>query len=314
MSTPGSRQNPMRSVAVLLWVAMLALCVQPPALAYEVVEVRDGGTITGTVMLDGPPPHPKGYNLVTFPDPEYCGRISNGEGWRLLHDFSVGPSGGLKDAVVMLEGVSAGKPFDLSIPRVEARDCQFLPFVTVVRDGHGVEVVNMDPVMHDVQAYETSPELGTRVLFNSPLPMNSHHRRGDLHATHRHLPGESMLERIHLSKGRRIFVMQCGFHAYMESWALLVSNPYYAVTDASGRYAIQNVPAGTYRLVTWHPQTDTVTERMVAIESNGQITADLRLHAPQGRRTAYQVVKNPRFGAGALGRPVTIVPLVERQQ
>lgn len=302
-------QNPMFSVAVVF-----VLCVRPPALAYEVVEVRDGGTVTGTVMLDGPAPHPKGYNLVTFPDPEYCGRISNGEGWRLLHDFSVGPSGGLKDAVVLLEGVTAGKPFDLSIPRVEARDCQFLPFVTVVRDGHGVEVVNMDPVMHDVQAYETSPELGTRVLFNSPLPMNPHHRRGDLHATHRHLPGESMIERIHLSKGRRIFVMQCGFHAYMESWALLVSNPYYAVTDASGRYTIERVPAGTYRLVTWHPQTGTVTERMVTIESNGHVRMDLRLHAPQGRRTAYQVVKNPRFGAGALGRPVTIIPLVERQQ
>ena len=26
--------------------------------------------------------------------------------------------------------------------------------------------------------------------------------------------------------------MQCGFHAYMESWAMAVNNPYYAVTDA----------------------------------------------------------------------------------
>ena len=47
-----------------------------PAIAYEVVEVRNGGVLTGTITLDGPTPEPKGYNLVMYPDPEYCGRIS----------------------------------------------------------------------------------------------------------------------------------------------------------------------------------------------------------------------------------------------
>jgi plastocyanin len=283
------------------------------ASAYEVVEVWHGGTITGRVTLDGPVPAPKGFNLVTFPDPQYCGRISNGNGWRLLRDFIVDPTGGFKDVVVMLEGVEAGKPFDLSVPRVEARDCRFQPFVTVVRDGHAVEVVNMDPVMHDVQAYETSPRLGARVLFNSPLPMNSHHQRGDLHATHRHLPGQSMLERIHLSKDRRIFVMQCGFHAFMESWALAVTSPYYAVTDQSGSFTIDSVPPGTYRLVAWHPQTGPMQERVVTVEPDGQVVLNFSLRPPIGHRTVHEVVDNPRFGPGVLGRPLEIVPLVEHQ-
>ena len=173
-------------------VATLTVCADI-ASAYEAVEVESGGAIAGKVTLDGPVPAPKGFNLVTFPDPEYCGRISNGNGWRLLHDFTVDSSGGFKDVVVMLEGVAAGKPFDLSVPRVEARDCQFGPFVTVVRDGHAVEVVNMDPVMHDIQGYETSPEAGARVLFNTPLVMNYQHRRGDLHALHNHAPGKSLV-------------------------------------------------------------------------------------------------------------------------
>src|SRR5262249_53977898 len=80
--------------------------------AYEVIDVRHGGTIEGTVTLDGPVPEPKGFNLITFPDPAYCGRISNGGGWRLLRDFVVGPQGGLKNAIVLLEGVEAGKPFE----------------------------------------------------------------------------------------------------------------------------------------------------------------------------------------------------------
>ena len=40
---------------------------------------------------------------------------------------------------------------------------------------------------------------------------------------------------IYLNKGRRTFYMQCGFHAYMESWAMAVNNPYYAVTDVRER-------------------------------------------------------------------------------
>ena len=140
-----------------------------PALAYDVIDVQHGGTIEGTIRLDGPVPEPKGFNLITFPDPAYCGRISNGRGWRLLHDFVVGPKQELKDAIVFLEGVEAGKPFELSVPLIEARDCQFTPFMTIVRNGHAVEVINMDPVMHDIQGYETSLEAGARVLFNTPL-------------------------------------------------------------------------------------------------------------------------------------------------
>jgi len=79
----------------------------------------------------------------------------------------------VQHVVVLLEGLYTGKPFALSVPRVEARDCRFLPFTTVVRSGHGVEVVNMDPVMHDIQAYETSIVTGTRVLFNSPWPLHN---------------------------------------------------------------------------------------------------------------------------------------------
>lgn len=301
--------------AVLGLLSLLSAAAIAPVSAYEVADVEHGGTISGKVTLQGQPmPTSQGFNLVTFPDPEYCGRISNGTGWRLLYDFSIDQTGGLKDVVVSLEGVEKGRPFDLSVPRVEARDCQFQPFVTVVRNGHAVEVVNMDPVMHDIQAYETSLHLGPRVLFNSPLPMNAHHQRGNLRATHRHMPGPSMLEPIHLNKGRNLFVMQCGFHAYMLSWGLAVSNPYYAITDDSGLYKIENVPPGSYRMVAWHPYVGTVSEEIVTVKADGSIEVNFSMKAPAGRRTSHQVMDNPRFGLEALGRPLHIDPLVERQR
>lgn len=297
-----------------LWWSFVFLAVAAPVFAYEVIDVAEGGVVQGTVTLSGPVPEPKGFNLITFPDPAYCGRISNGKGWRLLYDFVVGADRGLKDAVVLLEGVRSGKPFDLSVPLIEARDCMFAPFVTIVRNGHAVEVMNMDPVMHDIQGYETSLEAGTRVLFNTPLVMNHQHRRGDLHATHDHSPGKSLVGPIDLNKGRRTFYMQCGFHAFMESWAMAVNNPYYAVTDKNGRFRIDQIPPGTYQMVVWHPQSGPGLTKTITIAPVGILTEHLSLQAPRGNRTAFKVMDNPRFGPESLGYSIEIVPFVERQQ
>ncbi len=294
----------------------LCLILSIPAASvwgYAVKEVARGGTVQGTVTLSGPVPDPKAYNLVIFPDPEYCGRISNGNGWRLLRDFLVNERGQVLNVVVLLEGITEGKPFSLSVPRVEARDCRFLPFTTVVRSGHGVEVVNMDPVMHDIQAYETSTATGTRVLFNSPLPFNHRHRRDDLHATHDHRPGSSLVRQFQLSKKRRTFVMQCGFHAYMQSWAIAVDNPYYVLTDENGRFVIEDVPPGTYDLRAWHPGIKQVVKQHVTIEPGVNLTIDFQLPSPGRRKTALTVRTPPRFTPAALGREFTIEPLLERQ-
>ena len=299
------------AIAALTFVASVSMLV--PASAYEVMEVPHGGTIEGTIRLDGVVPEPKGFNLITFPDPVYCGRISNGRGWRLLHDFLVGPNNELKDAIVFLEGVESGKPFELSVPLIEARDCQFAPFMTIVRNGHAVEVTNMDPVMHDIQGYETSLEAGARVLFNTPLVMNQQHHRGDIHATHNHAPGKSLVGPMYLSRGRRTFYMQCGFHAYMESWAMAVNNPYYALTDGNGAFTIGNIPPGTYQLVVWHAQTGPGVTKMVTILPDGTLVEQLSLLAPKGNRSAFKVMNNPRFGPDTLGYSVDIQPLVEHQ-
>jgi len=157
---------------------LLAAFCGTPAWAYEEMAVSDGGTVLGTVKLEGHVPKPKGYNLTTLPDQIYCGRISDGHGWRLLQPFNVGPAGEFRDLVVYLEGIEKGKSFvsTFASPRIEARDCRFMPFTTIVREKENVVVVNMDPVMHDIQAYESS-QLGARVLFNVPLPMNPQHPR-----------------------------------------------------------------------------------------------------------------------------------------
>ncbi len=281
--------------------------------AYEEIQVMDGGTIAGKVTIAGGTPTPKGFNLITFPDPVYCGRISTGTGWRILQEFSVAVDGGLKDTVVLLVDATKGKPFTFEPPTIEARDCRFLPFVSVMKDQSEVKVVNLDPVFHDIQAYETS-HLGPRVLFNTPLPMNPHHKRNVDADSHEHLAGKPMTEVIRMTKGRRIFVMQCGFHAYMESWGLAVDNPYFAVTHADGTFSLRDVPPGDYTLAAWHPGVGSMIEQKVTVPAKQMVSANFVFQSPKGRRSAQEIQENPHFGLGSLGRSIEIRPTLELQK
>ena len=309
----------MRKESLRPWLLALAVCafvVADIAFAYEEITVTDGGTLSGKVTLIGKVPTPKGYNLTTLPDPIYCGRISDGRGWRLLQPFTVGAHGEFRQVVVMLEDIERGKRFgDDKPPRIEALDCRFMPFVNVVRDQHDVVVVNMDPAMHDIQAYETS-HLGPRVLFNVPLPISHRypHEAGLSGHFHHHYEGMPMTQTVRMTKGREIFVMQCGFHAYMESWALVVAHPYFAITDQDGRFEIGDVPPGTYSVKIWHPYVREPYEQRITIKPKESAAVDFVVAAPTGRLYANQMVENA-YVRYTVTEDVqsTIAPTLEKQ-
>ena len=290
----------------------LVMLLAHPVWSYEEIKVTNGGSIHGKVTITGEKPRPMAFNLVTIPDAVYCGRISTGTGWRIVEDFIIGPQGELKDAVVMIKGIEKGKPFSLPKVEVEAIDCDFLPFVNVLRDQDEITVVNMDPVEHDIQGYETARTRGARVLFNRPLPMNPYYQVLGIFGK-KHLAGEPMVEKIHLRKGRNVFVMQCGFHPYMFSWGLVVENPYYAITPEDGKFEITDVPPGEYLLTAWHAGMKEFLEQKVTVTPKDRTVANFEYKAPEGRRSAHELEENPRFGLELLEEGLEIVPSIRRQ-
>lgn len=225
------------------------------ALAYEEIAVSNGGTVRGVVRFVGEPPAPPSFELRRYPDRVYCGALSDGSGYRHLRQVGVGEQGGLKDVIVTIEGIEGGKPFALSETKIEANICQFVPFVSVMREGYPLSVTNLDAVAHDLQVYEREGE-HIFIMFHRPA-----------------LTKSGTTDVIRFTGGRRGVTMQCGMHPYMQGHGLAVNNPYYAVTGLEGTFTISDLPAGTYRLKAWHP---TLGEKVqtVTMEANGSVTAD----------------------------------------
>lgn len=246
----------------------LAVCVQTAvtyelgaeARTYESREVTEGAVLRGKVTFKGTAPAPKEFELHRYPDPVFCGALSDGTGNRFLKEVNVGADGGLKDVVVVVEGIESGKPFTFTDAKMEANICQFLPFATVVSDKRQLTVINRDPVSHDIQGYAYD-QAGVDIVLHRPS-----------------LRSSGTTDIVHLVKGRKVFTMQCGRHPYMQNWGYAIDNPYYDVTDLSGAFAIGDLPAGTYRVKAWHPVLG-VQEREVTVQPNGMVTLDLLFEA-----------------------------------
>lgn len=236
--------------------SVLALACADGTMAYESVPVTNGGTVQGKVSLKGSQPPPKEFELRRYPDRTFCGLISDGKGNRLLHEVIVGQNGGLKDVVVVVEGVQKGKPFTFTGAQVEASICQFLPFVTVVGDKREITVTNHDTVFHDIQGYAFDREGVDIVLHRASIEKSG------------------TTDTVNLTKGRKAFAMQCGQHPYMQNWGYAIDNPYYFVTSLDGAFTIGDLPPGTYKVTAWHPAMDPQTKE-VTVTANGTLSLDL---------------------------------------
>ena len=238
----------------------VGLGVLAPARAYDTLVVTNGAVVQGTVTFQGAVPAPKKFELQRYPDRGFCGALSDGDGNRFLKEVNIGQGGGLKDVVVVVEGVQNGKPFTFTNAQVEANVCQFLPFVTVVSDKRQLTVTNRDPVSHDIQGYAYD-QAGVDIVLHRPS-----------------LKATGTTDVVHLVKGRRVFTMQCGVHPYMQNWGYAIDNPYYAVTDVAGAFFIGDLPPGAYRVKAWHPILG-VQERELTVTPNDTATLEVQFDA-----------------------------------
>jgi hypothetical protein len=167
------------------------------------------------------------------------------------------------------------------------------PFVTAIRNGRPLSIVNKDPVVHDVQGY-TSNDPDTFMMFNKPM-----------------LPESSVSKEIRLRNGHFIFRTQCGVHDFMQSWGMAVGNPYFAVTGPDGRFTIADLPPGSYDVVAWHPQMKLKAQR-VTVEANATARVQFAFDAAEAEVPLHALQMNYRLQPALDLIPLT-APSVELQ-
>lgn len=186
------------------------------------------GRITGMVTTgakSGPPVR------VTI-DQKVCGN-------ELPDDaIALDGQGHLANAVVFVGGVKRAVTAE---PVVSNEKCRFAPRVQLARPNATIKTTSKDAILHTTQAQLPN---GT-TLFNVALPM----------------AGITLAKPIGAAGPVRL---NCNIHQWMRGW-VIVTDEAASISDAAGRFTIDNVPPGTYELRVWHeslkaaPQQVTVT-------------------------------------------------------
>ena len=235
---------------------------------YKIMSVDNGGSIKGRVSLTGKVPSPRFFPLIASPNLEYCNRISDGKGHRILFDFTVSESRGLKDTVVKLIGVPKGKPFLSKIQKMVMNRCHTPKYVIGARNGETLLLENTDPIRHEIVAYEFT-DGGVNQRSHRPVDANTSQTRD-----------------IFVKSKTKNFLIKCNLHPFLQSRGIIVENPYYAITDEEGNFSIKDVPPGTYEVVAWHPFISNQI-RAITIEPENQSTLNFEFNGTNVQRTIY---------------------------
>jgi hypothetical protein len=194
---------------------------------------------------------PEVTNLAVAKDTEHClsrGPIPN-EQW------VVNPQNrGTRWAVVFLKGTK-NKPLlihdSLKEPNskevvLDQPTCRFEPHVLAVRLGQKLVTKNPAPIAHNIQIS------GITNSFNVTLP-----------------PGSSQSFDFQPEFGP--LKMGCSVHPWMQAYTWVFDHPYYAITDADGRFEIKLAPAGNQTLVVWQESVNYVPDakgRSIEVKAN----------------------------------------------
>jgi plastocyanin len=248
--------------------------------AYQEIDVTNGGTVQGKVVLTGKMPPPRVYHLVLFPNIDMCAEIdTDDEMNRVLDDFKISEDGGLKDVVITLKHVEAGKPFNKKPILIDSEDCKFTPDVNAVRQGEEFKVNNMDAVMHNSQVYQA--ERG-KIIQNLPVP-----------------PEAVIDGKVTFQKKFKIFQMICGMHEFMQTWGYRVQNPYYFITKLGGEFKIDNIPPGDYVLNAWHYLMKPQSQK-ISIAKNDAVGVNFEFDGNKVVRPLYETIKSGRIKKDAV--------------
>ena len=200
------------------------------ALAFG-VRAEDGGSLKGTVKLDGEVPEP---GIKVVPDGNKAECKCQGKG---VPDESLvvdKATKGMKWAIIRLTAPDSVKmpalPKLEKAPEMDQQGCMFSPHVVNVPPGTPFDILNPDKVTHNIHT----------------LPYDSENPSKNFAVSDKAVYKGEWL------KDADLIEIKCDIHAWMRGFIVCHDPRLCAISAADGTFEIKNVPPGDYKLNIWH--------------------------------------------------------------
>ncbi len=240
-------------LSIVLW-TVSAGAVQ----GYDVVKVKNGATLTGTINFEGDAPHDE--TVVINTNVEYCGKDQK-EGKYLIADSRI------ENVVVWIEGIEKGKALPPKSVDVSIKNCRAVPHVNIGFVGGEYVFKNDDRILHTIQsklglAYQKKVssrplEDGTSI-YNLALPKTGLEIRKPIKKWHRYTEDTGFIQ------------VRSNTHNWIRGYIFIFDHPYAAITDENGSFTMKDLPAGEYILRAWHEGFG-LQEEKIMVEPGGAL-------------------------------------------
>jgi plastocyanin len=218
----------------------------------KAVDAATAGSISGTVQLEGAAPKMKIINMAAEPA---CAKEHTTPA--RTQEVLVGKKNALENVVVYLTGDFSQFKFDQpqSPATITQKGCMYDPHVLAMETGQTFQVINADPVTHNIH----------------PLPKDNREWNQS------QPPGAAPIDQSFAHEEIAIPV-KCNIHPWMKAYIAVFNHPYFAVTGEDGSFDLKNVPPGTYTLTAWHEQYGT-SKQTVTIAPKESKTIQINFQA-----------------------------------
>jgi plastocyanin len=211
------------------------------------IDLATAGTISGKVAFTGVAPV---MPVIDFSSNPQCERQHPTP--QRAQVVVVNPNGTLKNVFVWLK---SGLPAAHWAPpaqaaRLDQKGCLYAPHVLGIMKDQRLEIVNSDPVNHNVHAESVIND-----AWNESQPPRAEHKFKQFSAEEVLVP------------------VSCSVHPWMRSYIGVSPHPFFAVTGDDGTFTLQGVPPGTYTVEAVHEKYGR-KEGKVTVAASGSATLE----------------------------------------
>ena len=206
---------------VVLAGSALVVAATPPA----------DSSIEGKITYTGTPPKMKPIDMAKEP---VCAKQHNPP--EDAQNVVTGAGNSLEYVVVYISAGDPGGAPPSQAVKYDQKGCMYIPHVLAMQAGQPLQVLNDDPVAHNIHPLpKSNPE------WNKSQP-----------------PGTAPID-TKWDKPEFIEV-KCNIHPWRHGYFAVLKTSHYAISDANGAFSLKGLPAGKYTVTAWQEKYGTQSQ------------------------------------------------------